>query len=340
MASSYTKRSMFVLVCVVGYLVGPVIQQTAVANEQSSPFAAAIEYAQQRTVKIYGASIGRVSGFATGLIVSADGDIITAQGVHLSGYRVRVTLPDGTLHNAKVVRRHPDTQLALLKVEAATPAHFTLNDTPVGQNGDWVLAVSNAFKVADGAEPLSVNLGVLSLRTKLEAKRLTQDYDYTGDVLLTDAITSNPGAAGGAVVTADKRLAGMIGKVIEGKSTNTRLNYAVPNDVLYAFFTGKDMGGSKTPVAKGKAVLGIRLFALGGRNAPAYIDRVRPGSPAFKAKLRPDDLIVSLAGEQVRTVRDYGKILESLVPGREITLIVKRRNRLVEVKITPVAEEE
>lgn len=339
MPNSLTTRSMFVLVCAVGYLFGSVIQQVAVANEQSSPFAAAIEYAQQRTVKIYGASIGRVSGFATGLIVSADGDIITAQGVHLSGYRVRVTLPDGTLHNAKVVRRHPDTQLALLKVEAATPAHFTLGDTPVGQNGDWVLAVSNAFKVADGAEPLSVNLGVVSLRTKLEAKRLTQDYDYTGDVLLIDAITSNPGAAGGALVTADKRLAGMIGKVIEGKSTNTRLNYAVPNDVLHAFFTGKDMGGNTTTV-KGKAVLGIRLFTLGGRNAPAYIDRVRPASPAFKAKLRADDLIVSMAGEQIRTVRDYGKVLESLVPGRETTLIVKRQNRLVEVKITPDAEEE
>jgi serine protease Do len=244
------------------------------------------------------------------------------------------------MHDAKVLRRDANTQLVLLKIEAATPAYFSLSETPVGKSGDWVLAVSNAFKVADGSEPLSVNLGVASLRTKLDAKRLTQDYDYDGDVLLIDAITSNPGAAGGAVVTADKQLAGMIGKVIEGKSTNTRLNYAVPNDVLYAFFTGKDMSNQTGAVVKGKAVLGIRLFALGGRNSPAYIDRVSPASPAFKAKLQPDDLVVSMNGQQVRTVREYGAILESLVPGREVTLIVKRRNQLVEVKITPDAEDE
>lgn len=340
MASNCNARWTDAFICGVGLLFAAMSPHGAFAGERSSPFTAAIEYAQQRTVKIYGASIGRVAGFATGLIVSAEGDIITAQGVHLSGYRVRVTLPDGTMHNAKVVRRDPDTQLALLKIQANTPTYFSLGETPVGNSGDWVLAVSNAFKVADGAEPLSVNLGVISLRTKLEAKRLTQDYDYAGDVLLIDAITSNPGAAGGAVVTADKRLAGMIGKVIESKSTNTRLNYAVPNDVLHAFFQGVDAGGSKTPITKGKAVIGIRLFALGGRNAPAYVDRVKPASPAFQAKLRPDDLVVSMAGEKIRTVRDYKEVLDSLVPGREISLIVKRQNRLVEVKITPAAEDE
>lgn len=340
MASNCSTHLAFTLVLAFGIALAPSPNSTVAAKDESSPFAAAIEYAQQRTVKIYGASIGRVSGFATGLIVSAEGDIITSQGVHLSGFRVRVTLPDGTMHNAKVVRRDADAQLALLKVEVPTPAYFALSESQVGKSGDWVLAVSNAFKVADGVEPLSVNLGVASLRTELDAKRLTQDYDYHGDVLLIDAITSNPGAAGGAVVTVDKRLAGMIGKVIEGKSTNTRLNYAVPNDVLHAFFAGKDLGNQTVPVAKGKAVLGIRLFALGGRNSPAYIDRVSPSSPASKVKLQPDDLIVSIDGQQVRTVRDYGKILESLVPEQAVTLIVKRRNSLVEVKITPDAEEE
>lgn len=332
----------FVLATVLGLLIVPVDLPASdlTGHDQTSPFSQAIEFAQRRTVKIYGASIGRVSGFATGMLVSADGDIITSQGVHLSAYRVRVTLHDGSMHDAKVVRRNSETQLALLKIDAKTPDYFSLSESPVGQNGDWVLAISNAFKVADGAEPLSVNLGVVSLRAKLDAKRLTQDYDYHGDVLIIDAITSNPGAAGGAVVTADKRLAGMIGKVIESKRTNTRLNYALPSDVLHAFYTGKDSSGQAMDVASGKAVLGIRLFSLSGRNAPAYVDRVTPGSPALKAKLRVDDLIMSIDGQQVRTVRDYESILETLVPSREITLVVKRRNQLIDIKITPDAEEE
>lgn len=309
------------------------------AADQASLFAPAIEFAQRRTVKIYGASIGRVAGFGTGLIVSADGEIITSQGVHLSGYRIRVILHDGSMHDAKVLRSNPQSQLAVLKIEAETPDFFLLSESPVGQNGDWVLAVSNAFKVADGSEPLSVNLGVISLRTKLDARRLTQDYDYHGDVLIMDAITSNPGAAGGAVVTADRRLAGMIGKVIESKSTNTRLNYALPSDVLHAFYTGKATGSQAADVAGGKAVLGIRLFSLTGRNAPAYVDRVSPGSPAFKAGLRPDDLIISIDGQPIRTVRNYAAVLETLVPEREITLVIKRRNQLIDVRITPARED-
>ncbi len=304
-------------------------------------FSQAAAEAQKRTVKVYGASIGRVTGYATGIIVSADGQIITAQGVHLNAQRIRVTLPDGSLHEANLVRTSNALQLALLKIDAATPDFFALSDKPVADKGDWVLAVSNAFKVADGPEPLSVNLGVISLRTRLDARHGTQDVEYAGDVLLIDAITSNPGAAGGAIVTADGHLAGMIGKILEGKTTNTRLNYAVPSDLLLKFLNDEEIEEpATTPLAAGKAVLGIRLFALGGRNAPAYIDRVIPGTPAAEVELRPDDLVVSIAGSLVRNVREYDEALEALRPGDEITLVVKRRNKLVQVQITPVAEEE
>ena len=301
-------------------------------------FAETIKYAQARAVKIYGASIGRVSGFGTGIIVSPDGDILTAQGVHLTGYRVRVTLPNGKMHDAKVVRRSPSLQLALLKIAAKTPDYFELPQNPTAKRGDWILAVSNAFKVADGKEELSVNLGVASLRTRMEVKRLTSGYDYYGEVLLIDAITSNPGAAGGAIVTADNQLAGMIGKVIEDKNTNTRLNYAVPNDVLGNFLAGNVSDPKVVGVNNAKAVLGLRLFRLGGRNAPAYIDRVLPGSPAAAARLRVDDLIVSVAGRQVKTLREYQAVVDQLTPGEEIVLIVKRGRSVMEFKLTPTAE--
>lgn len=302
------------------------------------PFTAANDYAQARTVKIYGAGIGRVSGFATGLIVSADGLIMTTQGVHLAGYRVRVTLPDGQTKDAEVVRRSQPLQLALLKIDAETPDYFEISDKPVARRGDWVLGVSNAFKVADGPEPLSVNLGIISLRTSLDATRGTQDFDYTGEVLLIDAITSNPGAGGGAVVTAESRLAGMIGKEIESKSTNTRLNYAVPADVLKLFLDNKEV--EATPVVQEKAVVGIRLFALGGKKGPAYIDRVVRGSPADHADLKPDDLVLSVNGQSVRSIEDYEEVVATLKPNVEITLTLKRRNDVLQVQLTPTAEKQ
>src|SRR5688572_1074381 len=112
-------------------------------------FADAVTHAQKRTVKIFGAAIGRSPGYGTGLVVSPQGDILTAQGVYLAGDSLRVTLPDGTTHYATVKRRSDSLQAAMIKIEAETPDYFDLAQQPVVEQGDWILAVSNAFKVAD-----------------------------------------------------------------------------------------------------------------------------------------------------------------------------------------------
>ncbi len=301
-------------------------------------FAEAVSIAQSRTVKIYGGAIGRSPGYGTGLVVSASGDILTANGVYLAGQNLRVTLADGTTHEATVTRRSQELQTALLKIDAATPEFFELADSPPAEQGDWVLAVSNAFKVADGAEPLSVNIGVLSLRMKLDARRGLQDFPYAADVLLYDAITSNPGAAGGAVVTADGKLVGMIGRVIEAKSTNTRLNYAVPVDLLGKFIRGEEAPPLVAATSDSKADLGIRLFALGGRKAPAFIDSVVSGSPAALAGLKTDDLVVTIGGQVVRDASDFRRLVAALPVGKEVVVEVKRKNELLSVRLAPMAE--
>lgn len=312
----------------------------AVAQEptDNGPFADAVALAQKRVVKIYGATIGRSPGYATGIIISPDGQILTAMGVHLSEGNVRVTMPDGSMQQGEVVRRSQSLQTALLKVSVPTPDFFAIPEQPAAKKGDWVLAVSNAFKVAEGAEPLSVNIGVLSLRVRLDARRGYNDFPYEDDVYLIDAITSNPGAAGGAVVNAQGDLVGLVGKVIEGKTTGTRLNYAVPADLLQRFIRGDEPTPSvvETPMG-GKGEIGIRLFALGGRKSPAYIDRVLPGSPAAEVGLKTDDLVVSINGEIVRDSGDFRRLIDTLQAGVEVALEVKRKNDLISVRVKPAA---
>jgi len=331
-------RSQFVNSCLAIVVIG---SGFCLAQEptDNGPFADAVAAAQKRVVKIYGATIGRSPGYATGIIVSPDGQIITASGVHLSEGNVRVTMPDGSLQQAEVVRRSPSLQTALLKVSVPTPDFFAIPEQPAASKGDWVLAVSNAFKVAEGAEPLSVNIGVLSLRVRLDARRGYNDFPYEDDVYLIDAITSNPGAAGGAVVNAQGELVGLVGKVIEGKTTGTRLNYAVPADLLQRFIRGDEpmTAVAETTPRGGKGELGIRLFALGGRKSPAYIDRVLPGSPAAEAGLKTDDLVVSINGEVVRDSGDFRRLTDTLPAGVEITLEVKRKNDLLSVRIKTAA---
>ncbi len=306
-------------------------------------FAPAIASAQKRTVKIFGAGIGRDPGYGSGLVISGDGLILTAQGIYLAGERIRVGLPDGTIHMAEIVRRSTAMQSALLKIDAKTPDFYELTEKMPAHKGDWVLAVSNAFKVADGPEPLSVNLGVLSLRTKLDAQNGVQDVPYEGDVVLIDAITSNPGAPGGAVVGVDGKLVGMVGRIMESKATSTRLNYAVPVDLLWAFVNNKlpenDPMPAVAPLANVKTETGIRLFALGTKRDPAYIDRVIPNSPAAKAGLQADDLVVSVQGEVIRNLGEFKQLVSTLPPDAEVEIVIKRKNDVLTIKLTPVKAE-
>ncbi|MEE2642763.1 MAG: S1C family serine protease [Planctomycetota bacterium] len=310
----------------------------ALADERLNGFLKrAVDRAQPRTVKIFGASVGRVEGYGTGIMVSDDGMILTGNGVFLNGFNTRVTLHNGRTYPARVVRRDTSLQLALLKIEAATPDYFELKKEPLAQKGDWVIAISNAFKVAERAEPLSVTLGVLSLETRLTSRRREREVIYDGELYLIDCITSNPGAAGGAVVTADGQLVGMIGKLIESRETNTRINYAVPARLLAAFVAGKtspSTGEPSTQPKKGKpADLGIVLFSLGGRKSPAFVDRVKRGSAAQKAGIRSDDLVVTLSGRTISHAADYQAALAALSAGEKTVIVVKRRTQLKRFEI-------
>jgi serine protease Do len=291
-------------------------------------------------VKVYGAGAGRVNSYATGMIVSPEGHIVTMQGVFLDGDQVRVALPDGQLVTAGVIRRDRQFQLALLQTSVATPNYFELSDELVGNKGDWVVALSNAFMVAEREEPMSATLGVISLVTSIEARLNQDNVAYSGELVLIDAITSNPGAGGGAVVLPDGTLVGMIGKVINSSDTNTRLNYAVPSRILKRFVAGQPLAETTPTVVASdqRPTLGFELFKHGGKGGPAYVDRVLPGSPAATAGLKPDDLIVSMGGEKIGSIRDYERVLPTLTVGSESILVVKRGQELLRLPITPVAQ--
>lgn len=298
----------------------------------------AVDESQPRMVKIYGASAGRVDGYATGIIVSNEGHILTTQGVFLDGSQVRAVTSDGKTHAASVLKRDRVHQVALLKIPVETPEFFELIDDQVADKGDWVVAVSNAFKVAEKTEALSATLGVVSLNSYIEARLNKRDFAYKGNVVLIDCITSNPGAAGGAVVTLDGKLVGMIGKVINSSETNTRLNYAIPSSTLLAFFNDDDDAVVSTEPETKKGDLGIKLFKLGGNNNPAYIDRVVRNGPAAKAGLQSDDMIITIAGEKIGSVKDYNAAIESLVADQEVLIIVKRGTELLRIPIVPTAK--
>jgi len=176
------------------------------------------------------------------------------------------------------------------------------------------------------------------MRATLDTRRRAHDLELQSPIVLIDALTANPGSPGGALVTVDGRLAGMIGKIIESDSTHTRLNYAIPNDVLAAFVEGRpttaDVATSEPTSADGGPVdLGIRIFNLSGPRAPAYVDRVVSGSPADRAGVQRDDLVLSINGKWVRTVTAYEQQVDKLRSGREVRVTIKRGDKVKEITI-------
>ena len=100
----------------------------------------------------------------------------------------------------------------MLKIPATGLPYFRLAEAVKVEEGTGVLAVSNLFNVATGDEPASVQKGTIAAVTQLEARRGVFETPYHGPVYVLDVTTNNPGAAGGALVMRDGRLAGMLGK--------------------------------------------------------------------------------------------------------------------------------
>jgi len=322
-------------------------------------FDRAIDAAMPRVVKLYGLGVGAQAGYGTGVVVSSDGLVLTVLSLLIDSRRIRAVTSDGTHYEAEVVHRDNARQLALLRLkppdQGGDPTippdtigpfvHFDLKcgaaDEAALRPGDWVIAAGNPFKVADGAEPVSVVHGVFSARTRLDARRSVKEFPYQGDVLVIDAITSNPGAPGSAVVDVEGRFVGMIGREVVSNLTHTHFNYAMPRDVLCEFFkeatdvTPRDALAATGKASEGGIDPGIRLTRTGYRDIPPMVDRVRRGSAAELAGVRQDDLILSINGKNVSNPEEYDERLRSIAAGEGIDLVIRRGRNVVTIRLEP-----
>jgi len=318
---------------------------------QAGPIQDAIHRASPAVVKLYGAAAGREHGYGTGVLVSSDGKILTTLSLLVAGQNVRVVLADGRRFDGRLLRTDEFRQLALLKIDAESLPFLSPAPSDDLRIGDAVLALSNYFKIAEGDEPVSVCRGVLSAKlSTLQARRLTQEFEYTGPALVYDAITANPGAAGGPVLDVNGRFIGLVGKIVEAAATNTRLNYAVPGEVLADFIGDKPSAQPPPKAALGSLVaaaakpyVGLKLSAMGFRHVAAYVERVRPDSPASSAGIRPDDLVVAIDGKRIGDVASCTKAIEELFPGQTVQFTIKRGEQVltlpVIIKELPASEE-
>jgi serine protease Do len=190
---------------------------------------------------------------------------------------------------------------------------------------------------------VSVQHGVVAARTALTARRGRFDVPYRGPVYIVDAVTNNSGAAGGVLTTLDGRLLGMIGRELRNADNHIWINYAIPiselAEPIQAIVEGR-AAREQVPPAENAATgyvpadFGLVLVPDVVHRTPAYIEDIRPGSPLHGLGLAPDDLIVFVNDELVPSIRVLEEQLARLQAEDDLSIVVRRGNQLVQVRIT------
>lgn len=328
--------------CVVA--VGLTLLAPVIAHAQGS-FAETIATVQPKMVKVYGAGgVRGLEAYQSGMLVSADGYVLTVWSYVLDSEATQVTLDDGRKFEATLVGADPRLEIALLKVDATELPYFQLDAAVDLQAGDRVLAFSNLYGVATGNEAASVLHGVVSAKTKLSARRGAFQTPYQGEVFVLDAMTNNPGAAGGALTDRQGRLAGLLGKELRNSQSNTWLNFALPASELVVAIEDIKAGktrprsaddDAKRPAdAHDLATLGIRMVPDVLAKTPPFVDRVDRGSAGEKAGLKPDDLILFVNGRIVPSCKALEDELRLIDQAEELRLTIQRDSELLEMVLT------
>lgn len=297
-----------------------------------------------KTVKLYGAGGLGLDSFQSGFFISQEGHVLTVWSTVLDVSEIVAVTSDGRRLSAQVVGVDPNLELAVLQCNQPPPAYFSLDDSARAQPGQRVLAISNLFGIAAGNEMSSIQKGSVMSITELRAKRGNFQSVYQGPALVIDAMTNNPGAAGGALLNLQGQLLGMLGKELRDTSANIWINYAVPveqfKESVNNILAGKTIVRSQvTRKAADRPVslanLGLVLIPNVLGKTPAYVDLVEPKSRAAIAGVQPDDLILFVNSQRVASQTALMEELNSIDLGDPVLMMIQRGSELKEVILQP-----
>jgi serine protease Do len=264
----------------------------------------------------------------SGVIVRSDGYILTNNHVVAGADRVTVRLKDGREFKGDV-KLDPDTDLALVKIDAKNLPALPFADSDKIKVGEWVMAVGSPFQLRG-----TVTVGVVSaIRTEVDR---TNRAPYYVDAIQTDA-SINPGNSGGPLVDLDGRIVGINGMIYSPSGGNVGIGFAIPSTTCQ--FVMKQL------IEKGKVVrgyLGIEMADLTpvlseklGAKTGAVVSNVAKDSAAEKAGLQTKDVIIRVDGKDIHNGSELRRTVQAIAPGTEIKVVVIRdkKEKTLNVKL-------
>jgi len=277
----------------------------------------------------------RQSGEGSGVIVSADGYIVTNEHVVNGATELTVSLADRREMKARVIGTDPATDVALIKVEAKELPHVMLGRSSAVEVGDIALAIGNPFGLGQ-----TVTMGIVSA-----TGRGGLNIEQYEDFIQTDA-SINPGNSGGALVNTKGELIGINTAILSRTGGNQGVGFAVPIDMVRQVMTQLKEKGVVT-----RARLGVFFQELTPQLASglgvkvsrgAVVAEIVPGGPAEKSGLQKEDVIVALDGKDIDG-RSLRLAISTMTPGNTVNLRVLRngseRNYTITLDTMPVESE-
>jgi len=270
------------------------------------------------------------AGAGSGVVLTPDGFVLTSAHVVAGrGRGGRATFVDGRELSFTVVGRDPFSDLAVVRTEARDLSPAVLGDAERLRVGQLVVAIGNPHGFAG-----SVTAGVVSALGRSLPARAGRNVRIIDNVIQTDA-SLNPGNSGGALVNGRGEVVGVNTAVAGiGLGLAVPINAATRN-VVVALMTDGRVRRAYIGIAGGPRPLPPRARAELGAEAAVEVVEVVSGSPANRAGVRAEDLIVSLDGEPVGDVDALQRLMTGELIGRRVPVSVFRGSRLVELELTP-----
>jgi len=268
-------------------------------------------------------------GLGTAFVYDSKGFMLTNNHVVEEATDITVGFVDGKELRATIVGRDKQTDIAVLKVEEEGLPYLPLGDSDRSEVGDWVVAIGNPFGLSH-----TVSAGILSAkgRTKDDVKGL----DPTGyfNFLQTDA-SINPGNSGGPLLDVKGEVVGINAAI---RANANGIGFAIPINMVKQLLPMLLRDGKIS-----RSAIGIEVGALNAIEATrlkrpdrkgAWVFSVRPGGPADRAGISPDDVILEFDGKTISDPNELRWLASIAGVNKTVTLRVSRLERIFDLRVT------
>lgn len=266
------------------------------------------------------------NSLGSGVIVSAQGLILTNNHVVAAADEIEIALADGRKMSAKVVGTDPDTDLALIKIEAENLPAITFSNSEKLNVGDVVLAIGNPFGVGQ-----TVTQGIVSALGRNHLGINTFE-----NFIQTDA-SINPGNSGGALIDTDGNLVGINSAIYSRSGGSMGIGFAIPATLARQVMDQIVAGGDVT-----RGWIGIEAQDMTPELADSFklnsvegalVSNVLPNSPASNAGLQAGDVLISIEGHKISDTGSMLNIIADLPPNKNATVKIFRNETTKDVTI-------